>query len=326
MSASATDHKGRSHYAVMIVGLLLALLTLVLLPVAIYSIVRELVFPPAVERYVLAGTPPSATPTGGSGPLDVAYLDIVVASIDEASGLISLRVSANRACPTTCAASRLLLFSLGDDLAGQLGLAPVARLELPADGSDISATVQLPVSGLPSRYPWDAYLLTLGAIVETRLADGSYVNVLPRDRARASFATLQSQLRRLQLAPPVDVDPTTVRVSADPSALVFVKQLTFFRPIYLMYLTTLLVILSGAAAVYSVQMQPIQHLFVGSGSLVLGVWGVRSVLVPGSITFTTAVDLLLSMVILILLGGITIRATLFVMRSRGREQSAPGAD
>jgi hypothetical protein len=73
-------------------------------------------------------------------------------------------------------------------------------------------------------------------------------------------------------------------------------------------------------------MQPIQQLFVGSGSLVLGVWGVRSVLVPGSITFTTAVDLLLSMVILILLGGITIRATLFVMRSRGREQSAPGAD
>ena len=326
MSASTTSHKGRSYYAAAIVGLLLALLTIVLLPLAIFSIVLEFVFPPAVQRHVLAGTPPPAAPTGSSGPLDVAYLDIAVASIDEAAGLISLRVSANRACPTTCAASRLLLYSLGDDLASQLGLPPVARLELPADGSDITETVQLPVSGLPSRYPWDTYVLKLGAVVETKLADGTYVNVLPGDQVRASFATLQSQLQRLELAPPVAVDPTTVRISTDPAALIFVTRLTFFRPLYLTLLTPLLVILAGAAAVYSVQIQPIQQLFVGSGGLVLGVWGVRSVLVPGSISYTTAVDLLLSMVILILLGGITVRATLFIMRSRVTGHSSPGAD
>jgi hypothetical protein len=246
-----------------------------------------------------------------------------VTSIDEAGGLVSLRVLANRACPTTCPASRLLLFSLEDDIAGQFGLPPVERLELPADASDVRETVQLPVSGLASRYPWDTYVLKLGATVETQSADGRYVEVLPTDMVRESFATLQSQLRRLAMAPPVAVDPTTVRVPSDPAALIFVTQLTFFRPRYLTYLTPLLVMLSGTAAAYSVRIQPIQQLFVGSGSLVLGVWGVRSVLVPGSVSYTTAVDLLLSMVILILLGGIIVRAILFVLRGRGEQRPAP---
>jgi hypothetical protein len=43
------------------------------------------------------------------------------------------------------------------------------------------------------------------------------------------------------------------------------------------------------------------------GSLVLGVWGIRSILVPGGPPYVTAVDLALSLVILLLLGGIILR-------------------
>jgi hypothetical protein len=42
------------------------------------------------------------------------------------------------------------------------------------------------------------------------------------------------------------------------------------------------------------------------------VWGIRSILVPSSIAYITAVDLALSLVIIFVLGALTIRALLFV--------------
>src|SRR4051812_32396164 len=72
----------------------------------------------------------------------------------------------------------------------------------------------------------------------------------------------------------------------------------------------LLIVLIAAAAAMAVFLRPLLELVVGVGSLVLGVWGIRSVLVPGSITYTTVVDLSLAVVLLFLLGAITVRSLL----------------
>jgi hypothetical protein len=45
---------------------------------------------------------------------------------------------------------------------------------------------------------------------------------------------------------------------------------------------------------------------------ILGVWGIRAILTPSNIYYITAIDLALSVVIIFLLGGITVRALLFV--------------
>jgi hypothetical protein len=74
----------------------------------------------------------------------------------------------------------------------------------------------------------------------------------------------------------------------------------------------MLVILIAAAAAYSVFLRPLHDLVVNAGALVLGVWGIRSILVPSSIAYITAVDLALSLVIIFVLGALTIRALLFV--------------
>ena len=74
----------------------------------------------------------------------------------------------------------------------------------------------------------------------------------------------------------------------------------------------MLVILIAAAAAYSVFLRPLHDLVVNAGALVLGVWGIRSILVPSSINYITAVDLALSMVIIFVLGALTIRALVFV--------------
>ena len=78
-----------------------------------------------------------------------------------------------------------------------------------------------------------------------------------------------------------------------------------------------MVLLIAAAAAGAVFMRPVNDLFIGSGSLVIGVWGVRAILVPGFPTYVTAVDLSLSIVILFLLSAIIVRLAIFLY-SRGR--------
>jgi hypothetical protein len=51
-------------------------------------------------------------------------------------------------------------------------------------------------------------------------------------------------------------------------------------------------------------------------ALVLGVWGIHGILTPQNLYYLTAVDLALSMVI-ILLGAITVRAFLYIRHQGG---------
>ena len=70
--------------------------------------------------------------------------------------------------------------------------------------------------------------------------------------------------------------------------------------------------LISAGAGYAVFLRPLHDLAIGAGSLVLGVWGIRTVLLPNNISYTTAVDLALSVVLLFLLGGTSARALLML--------------
>ena len=65
---------------------------------------------------------------------------------------------------------------------------------------------------------------------------------------------------------------------------------------------------------YAVFMRPLDDLVINCGGLILGVWGIRSILSPSNPAYLTAVDLALSVVILFLLGAITMRALQHVHR------------
>ena len=77
-------------------------------------------------------------------------------------------------------------------------------------------------------------------------------------------------------------------------------------------LAVLLVLLIASAAAYSVLLRPLADLIVNSGAVVLGIWGVRAILTPGNLFYLTAVDLSLSIIILFLLGGLTVKALMHV--------------
>jgi hypothetical protein len=67
----------------------------------------------------------------------------------------------------------------------------------------------------------------------------------------------------------------------------------------------LLIAISASLALFT---RGIDELALGFGGIILGVWGVRSVLMPQSVGTVTAIDLALSWLILLLLLGLAVRA------------------
>lgn len=298
-----------------------------LLPIAIGSIVVELVLPSEVEIFFLTDAPPRSAPGAAAPRATANYLDIAVVELDEAKSLATLRVSGDRTCAAACPHLQLALFSLSGALTRRVGLPPSATVALPPDAQQLSTTVHLPVSGRPSRYPFDTYDLVLAANLQVIEPDGTITPLNPETQSVHTYVSLQSQLQRLSMSPPRSIDPRTVSAEAGPDGFLYVRALEFWRPLYLPVLAVLLVLLIAGAAAYSVRTQPVNQLLLGVGSLVLGVWGIRAILVPGVPPYVTAVDLALSLVILLLLGGIIARAVLYARRPRhnstAEQQSLP---
>ena len=79
-------------------------------------------------------------------------------------------------------------------------------------------------------------------------------------------------------------------------------------PAYLRILTVLLVILISASGLFALGLRSLPELVLGIGGIILGIWGVRSVVVQTPFPDVTLIDLLLGFVILVLLLGLSIRA------------------
>src|SRR6266545_3054727 len=106
---------------------------------------------------------------------------------------------------------------------------------------------------------------------------------------------------RYVMRAPVPLDGEQYQADVDVEPYAYVDLLTFERPLYVRVLTVLLVLLVTAAAAYAVFLRPLDQLIINSGALVLGVWGIRSIMLGSGVPGVTAVDLALSVVILFLL-------------------------
>jgi hypothetical protein len=274
----------------------------VALPAALRSTFDELVQPPEGDIYPLP-IAPGVPPAASSSRLHVSVVDL-----DEARLLASLRVSGHHACVVECPyADRVVLFSLGTNEALTAGMPPSAKIDLSTTDRVVTDTVVLPVRGNPSRYPFDTYEMWLGVGLARTLADGTSQPLSRAEAAGHLFMTLQEQLPREDMDEPVQVDPDTDADPDDPYRLQVLEILRFRRPLHSQVLAVLLVVLIGAAAAYAVFLRPLNDLVLNCGALIVGVWGVRNILAPGT-AYRTIVDMALSGVILFLLGAITVRA------------------
>jgi hypothetical protein len=303
----------RHRLALGVVGTVVVVL-FALLPLVLASLALNVVGAPYTQVYrLVTGHAPS--PAGHS------HLHLEVVSLDPWQQLLTLRASGHHVCPPGCAGQdQVLLLSLHSETGDAEGLPPSATLTLPQTTALITETVQLPVSGQPIRYPFDSYELWLGAALQHVGADGTVETLSPAEANGRLFLTIRDRLSLLSMWPPLSVDPETVHVEHESHQYLSVHYITLRRPLLLPVLTITLIMLISAAAGYAVFLQPWQQLAMSVGGLILGVWGIRSVLLPGSITYTTAIDLSLSMVVLFLLAAISIRALVTLWR-RNRLQT-----
>lgn len=291
--------------AVLIVGIVLTF------PFAIRSLWDDLYN--TVESEIFPFDGPTMTP--GVSARNRVHVSIV--SLDEARLIATLRVSGHRICPADClTGNRIMLFSAGTDEAAAEGMPPSGSIDLLSSQQVVSSNIDLPIRGHPTLYPFDTYEMWLGVGIG-EIGPNQSVRPLTRDEAAGLLSlTIQEQLPREQMSQPISMPPAFSAGVDDPYQLQGLEVLRFARPLHERVLAVLLVLLVAAAAAYAVFMRPIHDLVLNSGGLVLGVWGIRSILSPGTAT-RTLVDLSLSLVILFLLSAITFRALQF-LHERGR--------
>ncbi len=297
----------RRYVAAFGITVAVVIVVLALLPSALLSMARELRGQAIDSVYDLfTGTEVDVDQTFGP---DTAFVNVTVTNLDESTRTATLTISGHRVCEAICPATTGTFFSLSNDAAQRHGLPPSAAVTFPGESGTYTFTIELPIRGTPQLYPFDTYTLLLGLVISVTLPNGrEEVIALPeRVRERVSL-TLEDQVVRLNMGPPVPVDPASVHSETDPVDFLLVDQLQWQRPVYLRIVTILLVILISASAVFALGLRTLHELVLGIGGIILGIWGVRSVVVQTELPDVTLIDLILAFVMLVLLLALSVRA------------------
>jgi hypothetical protein len=146
-------------------------------------------------------------------------------------------------------------------------------------------------------------------IITATLPNGTEQMIDSREVVQQSAVmTLEDRVPRLNMSAPVPIDPATVRAPSDPFAFLIVDELRWERPLYLRILTALLVVLITVSGIFALGLRSLHELVLGIGGIILGIWGIRSIVVQSELPDVTMIDLVLGFVILLLLVGLSIRA------------------
>jgi hypothetical protein len=311
---SRTDVRRRNlHRFALVQTSIIVVAVIAALPIAFSSMGVQLTDQQARTLYNFPSGEPATEAMAQVDQGKESFINIAAIDIDEAVGDVTLAISGHRVCGDDCAEVNFTLFSLDDDADVRRALPPSAPLTLAGDTAIFSETLQLPMRGQPSQYPFDDYILWLG-LSGTVTEDGVEIPLTPEMVQGQVVITTQNQLRDFSMVRPIQIDPSRVQAVSDPYDFLGVQQLRFERPIHLEILSVLLITLIAVSATMAVFMRGMTDLIVGMGSLILGIWGVRNVLVPQPVPVVTSIDLALSVIILGVLLGLSARALKYFHR------------
>ena len=308
--AAGADYRQSARWRLNRLGLalttVLLLVVLGLIPVALLSLRDELFMQ---EDGVVFDMPTGAQvdPNRVVNP-ETAFVNITVTNLDEARRIANLTVSGHRVCGQLCPPVTGTFFSLGNDSALRQGLPPSATVVVPGVSGPFTFEIELPIHGTPQLYPFDSYTLLLGSTVSVTGPAGRELRLTPAEMERQGVSfTIEDRVARMNMKPPVPVDPETVRSPNDPDSFALVDRLVWERPLYLRIVSVLLVLLITASSVFALGLHSLHELLLGIGGIILGIWGVRSVVVQSQLPDVTLIDLMLSLIIMLLLAALAVR-------------------
>ena len=300
----------RRYLTAFVVMVVVLVIVLAMLPAAISSMIGDLRGEGNDQAYDLF----TGAPVDHDAPIpdNITFVNIAITSLNEANGTATLILSGHRTCPTPCPPFQATFYSLGNDAARRHGLPPSATVDVPADPGSYTFAIDLPLHGTSQNYPFDKYTLTLGVVIALQLPNGAEQLINSREvLLHSAMVTLEDRVARLNMNPPQTIDPATARAPGDPFAFLVVDQLTWERPLHLRILAALLVVLITVSGIFALGLRSLHELVLGIGGIILGIWGVRSIVVQSQLPDVTLIDLVLGFVILLLLVGLAIRATAY---------------
>lgn len=312
-STASPASRRRLHRIALAVTVALLLIILLMLPIAIRSM-QEILGRGSEPLYRLSTGQLVDIQEADEAQHDRTYINFGLVDLDESSGEVTIAVSGNRNCKAVCPRVDLLLASLDNDADTRRGLPPSVPMTLMPEDTVFSNSVVLPVRGQPSLYPFDKYRFWLGVGGTATSADGAVTELTPEGVAASAVTTLQNRIPDMIMESPTVVDPETMRSVTDPYGFQSVNEIVISRPAYLQVLAVVLVILISVSALMALLTRSLNDLALGFGGLILGVWGIRSILMPQSLNTVTAIDLALSWLILLLLLGLGLRMALYFLR------------
>jgi hypothetical protein len=291
--------------------------------VAFFSVAFMLLSIVALLPFALAGvigqTVESASPTYKlmSGPqnqnVSHSHVNLQLTGLDEWQRTVAIMVAGHHICEGGCNwTDRLMFVSIPPVEEDGEGLPPFATVDFKATSLAITQSITLPIYGAPVRYPFDSYGLRVAVVLQRIYPDGTTQTFTPQDAPGHLFLSVNGFIPRAVMAKPVEVPLNQVFVDDPAYQYIYATQLTFSRPLYLQILAVFLVLLVSAASAYAVFLRPLNELVINAGALVLGVWGIRAILLGPDVPGFTIIDLSLMVVILFLLLAITWRALLFL--------------
>jgi hypothetical protein len=309
----------RRYLAAFGVTVAVVVVVLALLPSALVSMASELRGQAINSVYDLfTGSEVDVDQTFGPG---TAFINVTVTNLDELTRTATLTLSGHRICEAICPPTTGTFFSLGNDAAERRGLPPSAAVTVPGESGVYTFTIALPVQGTPQLYPFDNYTLLFGLVVSVTLPTGREEVVTDPEQVQKRVSlTLEDQVVRLNMSPPLPVNPASVHSETDPVDFLLVDQLQWQRPLYLRIVTVLLVILISASAIFALGLRTLHELVLGIGGIILGIWGVRSVVVQTELPDVTLIDLILAFVMLVLLLALAIRAARYFYVQSGLQR------
>jgi len=257
----------------------LILVMIVLIPFGLIDLIVDVSNPATEKLFTVTpmGSPDAATTTYNRVQVDVA-------AIDELGETVTLRVSGTHFCKDNCAArDKIVFYSIDPFGRDEEGLPANDSITLPTTPTQFSATLKLPIGSSLFRYPFDTDTLTLGLSLERIGADNKSV-VVPVDEARGQlFVTVRDKVNRLRMDDPDLLNAADVRpLKVDNFDYVAASDLTFHRSNYL------------KALVIAVLLRTFDQVITNAGPIVLGIYGVRVLILGGFPTDVTAVDLILT--------------------------------
>ncbi|HSX40343.1 MAG TPA: hypothetical protein VLF68_01895 [Candidatus Saccharimonadales bacterium] len=297
-------HHKKHKIAYVLVAILL-LFVIATLPFAVTSIFQDFV-DQSNTTYTIEHSATHDT------SIDNIHVHVDVVSLNEWDGTANFRVSTYNNCSKNCTPKRIVFSSVLDTLNHTEDVPTSQEILLTTPGKVETQTVILPLFGDPIRYPYDEFNLGLGLQIIDNKPEGHPATASAANTNNHVDFTLQARVPRIVMEKPTPVAPTKIGNIALRNAYTNVELLTFTRPLYIQLLTLVLILLISIAAACAVFMRPLNEIVINSGALVLGVWGIRSILLGTAVPGITSVDLALSVIILFLLIGIAVRTFHFL--------------